>query len=151
MEKLDPRLTDTPDDAIRILPEALNEEFVRLPADTYWWGCRYVDACKAYQEADLLYDSTRSQIRLTIRIAAEAGSKKLTAEQVEDMLNGTVEFKKVRVARFESELARDKLKAVCEALRAKRDCLVQLGAQERAEMASSPHINAAEYVNKRVG
>lgn len=117
----------------------LQGEFVKYTADLAYWGQQVAEA--KHQEA-LAKQQRDIQAADLDTLAREAlmGDKKPT----EAMVNGWVTRHPV-MAQAEADLIvatfeLDKMKAVYDALRSKRDMLVGLGAQQRAEMQHDPAV-----------
>jgi hypothetical protein len=103
--------------SVEIVPEAIREEFVRVPSDMAFWGERYAEAVRAYLVAEQNRKATHARLRLTIRSVAAAGGTKMTEA--------------------EAEAAKLAAKTRFDAVAAKRDMCMSLGAHIRSEM--SPH------------
>lgn len=124
---------------VEIVPEAIHEEYVRLPADLAYWNAQYADAQRAFLLAKVEADILERELYPVLRVELEATGK-VTEKMIESALASSAAWKesKVRVAEAEAEKAR--LYGVLDAVRTKRDMLVSLGAHLRAEMDGSPQL-----------
>ena len=117
-------------------PMSLNDEYGRLPSDFAYWSEKYADSKKAFALAKVDRDITRSRLRMIARETIEVSGKRAT----ESMVDATVELDpawlEVKTKEIECEAESLRIHGVLESLRAKRDMLIQMGAQARAEMKS---------------
>jgi len=120
---------------------ALDEEFVRMPADMAYWNGQYADALRGYMLAKLAHD--RNAARLHLRVKAsneEGGGKKATVGDLEAMVLTDDSYQETALALLEADVERVRLRGVCDAIATKRDMLQSLGAKLRAEMAGDPMV-----------
>ncbi len=123
-------------EAVAITPEAIAEEFTRIPSDLAFWGERFAESSRTYLLAEQAVKECRSRLRLAIR---ETAAVKMTVDAVEAEVEGRAEYQSLKLAEIESEAAKMMSKARLDALIAKKDMLVSLGAHIRAEMGPA-HI-----------
>lgn len=121
-------------------PMALEEEYVRLPADLAYWNARFADCLRTYLRTKLDFEQTEARLRLETRERLLADAKKPTESQVDATVLGLPEMVQARLLLVEAEVAKVRAAGVCEAVRAKKDMLVSLGAHVRAEMNGDPMI-----------
>lgn len=139
-------LTDAADEdaylkqSVEILPEAIREEFVRIPADLAYWGGRYADAIKDFLVAEQQRKTAYAHARLNHRAAAAAGGKKLTEADVDALVETDHACGQAKLLEIEMEAAKVSAKIKLDAVSAKKDMVMSLGAYIRAEMAPS-HLN----------
>lgn len=126
---------------IDIFPEQLQEEFVRTPADMAYWGREFADAARARDMSKLLTKRVRAQVEKAVRAAPRAAGEKAPTEAT---VAAAVETDAGVIAAEEAEADAEYqvavIKGTLDAIRAKRDMLIQLGAQQRLEMESDPLI-----------
>jgi hypothetical protein len=122
--------------SVEITPEAIQEEFIRIPADMAYWGAKYAEASRTYLIAEQAVKEVRARLRLAIR---ETASAKLTVDAVDAQVEGQAEYQSAKMAEIEAEAAKLLAKVKLDAVIAKRDMAMSLGAHLRAEMGSS-HI-----------
>jgi hypothetical protein len=129
---------------------ALEEEFTRMPADLAYWANQYAEATKAFHLAKIDLDRTEAKLAVHHRVRlADAGVK-----ATESMVTAAVEtddtLYNAKVRLLEAEYLRNQLSGTCEAVRSKRDMLISLGANYRAEMQGDPSIRSIAK-NMRAG
>lgn len=135
--------------SVTVEPLQLEEEFVRLPADLAYWHARAADALREYQMSKLEQDKTEANLRIVVREHIIATGGKPTESQVESGMVLRPEYSEARARTIEAEVEYQRLRGVCEAVRVKRDALVALGQQARAEM-SDPVVRQ-QVADRKVG
>lgn len=129
----------------------LQAEFVRLPADLAFWGAQYAEAFRAWNLAKLELERLSAQLSLEIRDALQGQAKgRVTLGEIEQVLHASEPYQVARRAEIEAEAEKVRLYGVVDAVRAKREMLVSLGAQQRAEMANDPMVRAARAIEREV-
>jgi len=134
-------------DCVRIEPLALEEEFVRMPADLAYWNERYAKAVRAHLIGKIEVDRARAWARQALRIkltnpenAHMLGGGKVTEALLESFIALDPTVKEVETNEIEAESKKIRLHGIIEAIRTKRDMLISLGANMRAEMQNDPMI-----------
>lgn len=127
-------------ECVTIEPMALEEEFVRVPADLAYWGARWADAQKAASMAKLTRDQVEAAIDAEHRMAAASAGEKVTEKVIASRVLLDERMKAVEIELIEAEAQASRARAFCDAVRAKRDMVVSLGSQVRAEMQANPTI-----------
>lgn len=148
-------------ECVAIEPTALEEEFVRLPADLAYWNERYSVAYKAQLRAELdrkrvearLYLECRETLMQAAAREAEpesgdtAGTKAVkrsvkapTTDQIAAAVQRHPEMIAAQDRELDAEADSHHLRGVLDAVRSKKDALVSIGAQLRAEMQGDPVI-----------
>jgi hypothetical protein len=114
----------------------LNEEFIRLPSDLSYFSNLYAEACDASARAKLLKEMAEAAVVQELR----STNDKINVDMVKALvtLDETVEASRRNLITAETNEVR--LKGVCDAIRAKKDMLVSIGANIRAESEGSPLI-----------
>lgn len=135
--------------SVTVEPLQLEEEFVRLPADLAYWHARAADALRDYQLAKLEQDKTEANLRIVVRENIIATGGKPTESQVESGVILRPEYGEARTRTIEAEVEHQRLRGVCDAVRCKRDALIALGQQARAEM--SDPIVRQQVADRKVG
>lgn len=135
--------------SVTVEPLQLEEEFVRLPADLAYWHARAADALREYQMSKLEQDKTEANLRIVVREHIISTGGKPTESQVESGMVLRPEYSEARARTIEAEVEYQRLRGVCEAVRVKRDALVALGQQARAEM-SDPVVRQ-QVADRKVG
>lgn len=156
--KVDPYLLE----CVQIDPILINEEFVRIPADLAYWNARYAQTIKrsltakmdldkcitdgkkavAEMEGLCLQDARKELGRSNPRVtesmvaAAVATDERLLAEREKW---SAAEYR-ARQAYIDAEADKALIYGNVDAVRAKREMVVSLGAQIRKEMETDPSI-----------
>lgn len=136
--KLDEQIDEWEHDAISIEPLALEEEFVRNPSDIARANAKYASALKRWLHAKRHEAKTYSRRYLELR---ETASSKLTEAMLKHMVEMDEDYQTAVMDRINAEVDKVRLHGVLEALKAKRDSLISIGAHMRAEMGGGPRIN----------
>lgn len=126
--------------SVEIIPEAIQEEFVRVPVDLAYWGERYAEAVKEFLTAEHERKTLYATLRLQVRELAASKGEKLTEKDCDAWVEQTPKFQQAKLAEIEAEAAKIAAKARLDAVTAKRDMCMSLGAHIRAEM-SPGHLN----------
>lgn len=137
-------------ESVQVYPESLQEEFVRVPADLAYWNARYAEAVRAYQLSKIDLSRTESALRIEVRESLMAGGAKVTESMIEAAVVGDDRFHDCRLREVEAEVEKIRLYGVIDAVRTKRDMLISIGAQVRAEMESDPSIRERSRGRKLV-
>ena len=138
-------------ECVQIFPEGLQEEFVRLPADLAYWNARFAEALRGFLTGKINLDRTEARCRIEERERLGAAGGKVTESMVESAVEAAPEMEKAREALMEAEVEKVRLYGVLDAIRAKRDMLISLGAQHRAEMAGDPSIRERDRAARAQG
>ena len=152
-------------EAIRVTPEALEEEFVRTPTDIAWWTARHARAIGEHLRAEAkrkrLYGFLRIRARQQLEAAAAASSAKadkddkkpekgkaVTESMVDSRVEQDPEYQDALEDEIAAEVERERLKGAVAALMCKKDMLVQLGANQRAELERDPNIRERQRAGR---
>jgi hypothetical protein len=127
-------------DAVKIEPLALQEEFVRLPSDLAYWNARYADAQRTFLVRKLELDQLNARLRIELRERLLVTESKVTESMVDSRVELDDRYGNARLAMVEAEADKMHKYGAVDALRAKRDMLVSLGAHVRAEMQHDPQL-----------
>ncbi len=130
-------------EAVRIEPLALEEEFVRIPADLAYFGEQYAQAKRTQLVAKHELEREESRLYITIREEAEEAKQKPTEATIRAKLVTNEEYHDAKMASIEAEVDSIRASNHLTALSAKRDALISLGANLRAEMGGNPSIRNA--------
>jgi hypothetical protein len=124
--------------AVTILPEAIQEEFVRVPADLAYWGEQYSVAVSDHLHAKNARETTHARLMVEKRAAAQVTGGKLTVGDLEAAVATDPTYQEVVVAEIEAEARKAAMRTRVDAVHAKKEMLISLGAQLRAEMGADP-------------
>jgi len=131
-------------DCVKLEPTALEEEFVRYTGDFAYWGEKFACAKQEESLAKLSRDTTAADLDVGAREAL-SGEKKPTEAAVAAWVSKHPAMQAAEKEVIAATFSVDRVRAIWEALRAKRDMLVGLGAQQRAEMQHEPTVKAIEF------
>lgn len=123
----------------------LNGEFIRLPATMARWGTITADAAYDVSMAKQAYEKECAKVSEELRAksaAAAEGNRRPTVDQINAQTTNALTVLMKQDALFEAERKYRRNQGIVEALRTKRDMLVQLGASYRAQMESDPGIRS---------
>jgi len=122
------------EECTRIEPLALEEEYIRLPSDTAYWAARYAAVLGRYLERRAVTKQMASELKRTIRdrLTVEL-PKKPTVSEVEVEVQTDPAYIAAVAEEDAAEVEKVWLGGFLEALRAKREMLVSLGAHIRME------------------
>lgn len=124
-------------------PEALQEEFMRMPADVAYWNERANKALRSYLDAEVARKHTAARLYAEEKarlILGAAGGKAPTVGDIESAIECHPDLVVARQLEIETEAEKERLRGVMEALRVKRDMIIQLGSMLRIEMERDPVI-----------
>jgi hypothetical protein len=138
-------------DCVKIESFALEEEFIRLPADLAYWNDQYSQAYKRYLQAKTSLESLVANLSMLCRDQLTAQAKgRVTVAEVEQLLLTTDQYQQAKQIEIDAECEKVRLYGVLDALRTKKDMLVSLGAHIRAEMGNDPSIRKQSYIEREV-
>jgi hypothetical protein len=126
-------------DAVKIEPMALEEEFIRVPADIAYFGEKHSAAVRKKLLAK--HDFERVEAKLYMEIREEADTK-ITEATIRAKMLQNEEHYDAKLVAIEAEADEKAASHRLSALLAKRDALINLGANYRAEMGGNPSIRA---------
>ncbi len=127
--------------AVSINEDDIMAEYASVPHDLMVWGVRQANAAESVSAAKFALERVEAKLYFEQReiLRAEYGTKR--GEVTEAMINGKVrrdgEYEDARLDYIENEARYARTRAVCEALKAKRDMLISVGATQRAEARTS--------------
>jgi hypothetical protein len=133
------------DDCTQIEPMALQEEFVRLPGDMAYWASRYATVYKLYLDAKLVRERVTAELKEQHRNRLTLNSKgRVTVDEVESAVLMDANYLEAKSSENALESEKVRLNLIVDALRAKRDMLISIGAHQRAEMQHDPVVRVQE-------
>jgi hypothetical protein len=141
-------------DCVRVYadtPEMLQEEFVRIPADLAYWNCRYAEALRRFLQTKRFVAQNEAEARIVAREALAALGGRVTESMVDAEVEKDEHVIKTREDLLEAEVSKVHVYGIVDAIRAKKDMLVSLGAQYRAEMAGDPTLRERNRAAREVG
>lgn len=147
MGRLDPRMVTEPEDLLRaaidIDENLITEEYQRLPGDLAYYNAQLAQATRAYLAAKRAVEKTEARLTLKYGHSSEAhlkpeGWKKPNDAIVDALVQEDEEMEVAAQLLIEAEAERARLIGVVEAVRAKREMIVSLGAHLRIELQGDP-------------
>lgn len=133
-----------PDEYLRSSVEVdgsnIREEYMRVSADVAFWSNQFAHAHRRMLLAKILLERASAGAYLVERETAEDMGKKVTEAMIDARVRSDPDVQRAEAELVEAEFERERLKGVTEAIRAKRDMLVSLGATMRAEMQGDPSL-----------
>jgi hypothetical protein len=123
--------------AIHINGGDLRAELERLPSDIAHYGFEFAKAHRAWIAAKMTVEEVRSAHSLLVREDLEALGEKITEAKVEAKVLALSIVRDAKAVLIETEYEREAMRAVCDALRAKRENLQSLVYLARAEMVGT--------------
>lgn len=136
----------TEDDEIKrelftVEPLVIEEHYTRLPGEMARANELYAQKLRAFLRAKR--NESRTYARRFLQIKAESEVKMTEAER-KFRVETDKEYETAVMLRIDAEVERARYFGYLEALRAKKDSIISLGAQLRAEMGGAPKIRDAQ-------
>ncbi len=151
-------------ECVDLEPLSLEEEFVRLPADLAYWNERLSRSAAEYQRAKFYREQVAARLHVELREelmqaardvadkaaeeAAASDSKKKakvsvkppTIDDIKSAVTTHEEYVGARELEIEKEQEKSSAYGIVDGIRSKRDMLIQIGANRRAEMQGDPQL-----------
>lgn len=125
---------------VKINPEDIQGEFVRIPADLAYWNSQYAAAMRRHLFSKIDTKVLRARLEPEIRAALIAAGAKLTESMVKAAIDSDERVVEAERMEAEAEVAKNECFGYLDSIRSKKDMLISLGAQLRAEMEGDPLI-----------
>jgi len=126
---------------VKIEPTAIQEEFAQLPSDLNRWGYLLAEAGEIVDRAALDLKEWDAQERLRIRnTAEEKGMKTPSVDLIDSLVYANERYRKLREAIIQADRIREEVSATVEAVRAKKEMLISLGATMRQEVEAGREL-----------
>ena len=135
--------------ATRIEPLAIQEEYIGLPGHLAYWNNRYAAALEAALRAEHERKMAESRVLLELRAAAKVEGTKPTVDEIEARVALSQDVRSALLDEIAAQAEKARVQGVVEAIRAKREMLVSLGAHLREEMRGDPSIRSEELRKTR--
>lgn len=127
-------------DRLRIEPAALEEEFVRCSGDIAYVAGKHARAIHAHLVARVRAKRMHALLTVEHRQRLSAKNTKVTVGEVDAFVDMDPRWIEVKLEEDTAEALREDAKGKLMAVLAKKDMLVQMGANQRAEMERDPSI-----------
>ncbi len=125
-------------DSVSITPEALSEEFARVALDLAYWNAQYAERLREFRMAEIDQKRTKAMLYIKHRLLLTEANGKTTEAQVDAAVLMDDAMVQADTNCISTEVEREKARGVLDAVRAKREMVVSLGAHIRAELAGDP-------------
>lgn len=128
---------------VRIEPMAIQDEFIRVPADLAYWSESHSNLYREWQLAKFSREQEwgAAMARARASLSSEKqGGRGPTVDQVEAEAVNDPKYVEAKRNEVYLEAETKRLVGMVDAVRTKRDMLVSLGAHIRAEMEHEPLI-----------
>lgn len=116
--------------------EAVNEEYCRLPSDLAYWAGVYAQSLGEYLEAKAKSKQLEGVLYLRYRATQTPDGKTPTEKYVEACINTDAAYIAQVALRDSAEVQKVWSGGIVDAIDAKRDALITMGANTRREMES---------------
>jgi len=133
-------------ECVAINPNSLNDEFSRLPADLAYWNSRYAEVYEEYLRAKDISEQTAANAAVVYRGRSTA---KVTVAEVEAHVILDDDCTASRADEILAEAKKVKYKGIVDAVLAKKEMLISLGAHVRAEMGGDPSMRTQQYLEEQ--
>lgn len=128
---------------VKIDPLQIQSEFTEVAATLAYWNEQYADALRGQLHAKIARERLYAQLYFDKRKElADSGVSRVTESMTENAIEIDPRFIAVRDEEADALAESTRLRGVVEAVRTKKDMLVSLGAQLRAEMEGDPSIRS---------
>jgi len=127
-------------ECVQIDRHDLQGEFMRVAADLAYWNEQYAVAYGAHTRSKLEAERIEAELRIAVRERLEDAGKKTTESMVDANVTRHKTYLAARAAQIDAEEAKVRLGGYLDAIRAKREMLISLGAMVRSEMRADPTI-----------
>jgi hypothetical protein len=134
-------LSDDEVEAVSLSPDPvlIRDEYIRLPAQIAYRTALLAQAAERRMYAEVQLGKVEADAYRRWR-ARLAGDGRVTEGAIKHAVNEDEQYLSALLDLNDALVVEMKAKGICEALRAKRDMLVSLGAQIRVEMAGLPAL-----------
>lgn len=125
---------------VKIDPLNLQDDFVTLPSHFSYVANQYQAALRSAMVAERERKKLEKVLYIEHRERARQAGEKLTEATLSAMVDTDARLEQAIDAEIDAEVNKERLKLQLEALRLKRDMLIQTGAAVRQEMAADPSL-----------
>lgn len=117
----------------------IENDLMQISARTAFWGAVLAERTEAYLNAEHQRKLVESREFLKFK-AKEGDGKRMTVDELASKVKETSDYNDARVTEIKAEASMMKARAVCDAMRAKREALMTLGNFRIQEMKSDPAL-----------
>ncbi len=126
-------LSEYADNCVRINPDVISSEFSKTPSDLYFWNSEYAEAVDKETRAEANRKEIAATVYLELRACKEGGGKGITEEGIKNSILVDARYKMALELEHTAAAHKLQVMGVVDAVRAKRDLLISLGATMRQE------------------
>lgn len=126
----------------------LSEEYASHSTKYAWYSTAYELALDYEQRCKAKLARVYAQEDVKARANMKAASVRVTEKKVENTVITSVAYVQAENEYFEAKKQTGLLKAARDAMIHRKDCLISLGANLRAEMASDPSLRQEQYIKQ---
>lgn len=136
---------------VKINPEDIQGEFVRIPSDLAYWNAQYAATMRRHLFSKIDTKVLRARLEPIIRAALIEAGAKLTEGMVKAAVDSDDRVIEAEHMEAEADVAKNECYGYLDSIRSKKDMLISLGAQLRAEMEGDPLIREQVRSRKVMG
>lgn len=133
---------------VQINEADMNAEFVKVPAQLAYWNNRYAIIYRHWLERKAMKEQLYAQLAIDIRTRLSIGASRVTLTEVESAVLLEPEYQQAKAKEIVAESEKVRLFGILDAIRSKRDMLVSLGANMRAEMQHDPSLRSQAHFDR---
>ena len=123
------------EDALDITTTTVHEHYIKMPSELSYFNELYAKTVRRFLQMKVKYEQARAASYLNIRQEHEEAGQKITEAKLSNLVETDEEVMQLRLSLAEAEASKQEAKGRCEALHAKKEMLISLGAHLRAEMS----------------
>lgn len=129
----------------------LDAEYIRVPSDIAYWSARYSDVYRHWLEMKLAREILFAQLYSEHHQRLQMTSKgRVTVGEVEACVVTDPSYIDAKAKEIVADGEKVRLSGVLDALQAKRECIIGLGANRRAEMQRDPLIRKDAQISREI-
>lgn len=123
-------------ESLAIHEHDLTADMTALPGQIAYWSVMFATATEAALEAKAALEQQEADTSEALRDQYTGGKEKLTESRLSSLVDRDVDVRAAKTRHIKAEANRLRVKGMLDALFAKRDMLIQVGARQRAEMGA---------------
>jgi hypothetical protein len=131
-------------DSTNIEEAALNSHFIRLSADLAYYNQIYSDVLDLLRSCERGLEFGEADIRTEYRAGTQPNGRPASEGYIDDCVKSDHRYKKMREECDHAEVLKSRVAGIVDAIRAKKDMLVTLAANQRAELEGDPAVRRRE-------
>lgn len=127
-------------EAVTIMPEVIQDEYIRVPSDLARFNHIFAQANKRFLRASYNMKQLEAQLYVAVRQAILAMGGKPTEAQIEAGVRTTPAYQAACDEMVEAEYEKADAYGNVDAIRSKKEMLISLGAHIRSELEGDPSL-----------